>query len=150
MFMYALRLLPACAILFIASCVDFPDYSQTAYANATSLKARSLVLVANGTDPYATHRQDAEALLLSLDEAYEFANGIENNNEAAKLWDILRDPNGSLIGGFVTNWQTEFPGGASASFVEEVGDNLSDNFDRLICLEANKREASSCPAPLQN
>ncbi|MEO1640481.1 MAG: hypothetical protein AAFU41_14670 [Pseudomonadota bacterium] len=146
----------AISLLLFIGCVEIADYSLQAYTNATSLKARSLSLVAKATEPYATHRAEAEALLIAIDEAYEFANGIENNNEAARMWEILRDPDRTLVGGFVNAWETGAANGFSTDesggspFLREVGQNLSDSFDRLICLEANKREPSACPAPAPN
>lgn len=132
--------------LFITACTNYAEYSLQAYTYATEAKAKTLKLVSKANGSYSANRAAAEALLLDMDVAYEFANGIENNEEAAQIWDKLRDPDGNLVGGFLSAWRTEFPGGVSADseFIKEFKKNITFSFDRLICLEANKGEATAC------
>lgn len=140
------KALMLCVALLIGACTNYASYSLQAYSYATEAKAKTLKLVSKANGSYSANRAAAEALLLDMDVAYEFAAGIENNEEAAEIWDKLRDPDGNLVGGFLSAWRTEFPGGVSANsvFIEEFKKNITFSFDRLICLEANKGQATSC------
>ena len=60
-------------------------FSETAYRNATSLKAESLALIAKSSEPYAQHRVAAEKLAVDVDAAFEYANGIPRNGIVACL-----------------------------------------------------------------
>jgi len=133
-------------MLALAACEDIPQYSLQAYSNATEAKAKSLALLAKADDPYATHRAEAEALILDLDVAYEFAAGVAGNNAAADMWNIIRDPRENSVGGFVRLWRDDLPGGLSPGFIEAFERDVRFAFDRLICLESNKREPTACPA----
>ncbi|MEL6450774.1 MAG: hypothetical protein AAFQ19_05905 [Pseudomonadota bacterium] len=135
------------AALALAGCDDYADYSLAAYTNATEMKAKSLALLAKSGAPYAVHGAEAEAVLLQIDVAYEFAAGFEANQEAADMWALIRDPEEGSVGGFVALWRRDFPQGLSPGFRTEFERATRFAFDRLICLEANKREPASC-APL--
>lgn len=134
--------------LFLAACDDYAPYSLEAYTKATEIKAKSLSLLAQSSDPYSRHADDAKALLLDMDVAFEFAAGIEANNEAADMWNIIRDPRENSVGGFIRMWRDDLPGGLSVPFREAFARDVSFAFDRLICLETNKREPTACtPMP---
>jgi hypothetical protein len=135
----ALFLLVACAPLIGA-------YNERAYLNATTLKAHSLALVAKSGDEFATHREAAEALMVEVDAAYEYANGLPGNTIAAQQWRALKDPDGALLGGFVRLWRDA--GRISPAARPEIGAQIAEAFDQIICLEINKARAQACaPAP---
>jgi hypothetical protein len=131
-------------MVFLAACSPYiADFSLEAYKNATSLKAETLALIDKSAEPYARHREAAEALTLRIDAAYEFAAGIPNNQLSAQQWAIMRDPQGDLYGGFIRDWRADGPVGAT--FREEKKRQIGRAFDAIICLEANKRSAARCP-----
>lgn len=132
-------------LLVLGGCLDYAEYSLQAYTNATTLKAKSLALVARSGNSYASQKQAAEALMLDLAVAQEFAAGIENNNEAAQMWALIRSPDDKLVGEFVLTWRDKQPGGFGAEFRGFYREAISFAFDRLICLEVNKREPTACP-----
>ncbi len=117
-------------------------YSLTAYQYATSLKVETLALMDKAQEPYASHRQDVEALFVELQKAHEYAKGIPNNDLTARQWAILINKDGDLIGRFFTRWQER--GALSDVFITEFKGPVADAFDEIICLEANKKEASRC------
>lgn len=129
----------------LIACEDIPQYSLQAYSNATEAKAKSLALLAKAEDPYARHSDAAEALVLEMDVAFEFAAGVAGNNAASEMWNIIRDPRENSVGGFIRLWREELPGGLSSGFVEAFERDVRFAFDRLICLESNKREPTACP-----
>jgi hypothetical protein len=53
------------------------------------------------------------------------------------LWELLGDPNGNLLGGFLKKWETENKG-QSPAFLEGMGKNIAEAFDKIIELERHK------------
>jgi hypothetical protein len=128
---------------FLAACSPLiADFSLEAYKNATSLKAETLALIDKSGEPYARHREAAEALTLRIDAAYEFAAGVPNNQLSAQQWAVMRDPEADLYGGYIRDWRSDGPVGAT--FREEKKKQIGQAFDAIICLEANKRSAARC------
>lgn len=139
------KVVAARTLLLIALAACNPliaPYSEQAYRNATSLKARSLILMAQSDAPFSAHATDAQLLVTDMAAAYEYARGLPNNQVTAEQWQILRDPNGKLLGGFIAKWEAE---GTVAPFVAgETADLVAFAFDRIICLEVNKSKPSTC------
>ncbi|WVX48522.1 hypothetical protein ROLI_016030 [Roseobacter fucihabitans] len=134
------------AFMVLAGCERLADpYSAEAYKQATSLKARSLALVAKGTEPYSKHEQMADALLIDAASAFEFAKGRgkEASQTAAKQWAIIVDPNGGSLGDFVAQWRKAPNQRMGQFFVDEFSEILSVQFDRIIELETGRRSTSS-------
>lgn len=134
-----------CVALLLAGCAPIiSEYSLDAYKNATSLKAETLAMVDKSGEKYAAHRDDVDALTVKISAAYEFAAGIPNNDLSATQWQIVRNPDGNLWGGFVRVWSSQ--GTVSPAFRLGIRKNISDAFDQIICLEVNKKESKSCAA----
>ncbi|QLQ18873.1 MAG: hypothetical protein HZT43_09640 [Exiguobacterium profundum] len=82
--------------LSLSACTPFAGaYSEQAYLNATSLKARSLALVAVSDQPYSSHRDDVAEVLTDIDAAYEYARGLPRNDIVTEQWRLIRDPGAS-------------------------------------------------------
>ena len=133
-------------LLFImAACTPLiGPYSPTAYQNATSLKASTLALMDKAVQPYPNHEKEVEALMVEIDKAYEFVNGIPSNSISAKQWQILKKADGDLLGKFFLRWKER--GVLSQVVIDEFKGLVADAFDEIICLEANKKEATKCSA----
>ena len=128
---------------FLIGCAPLiGPYSPAAYQNATSLKASTLALMDKATEPYKTHQKDVESLLLEVDQAYEFVNGIPSKSISAKQWNVLKKTDGDLLGKFILRWRER--GVLSREFIVEFKGPITDAFDEIICLEANKKEATRC------
>ena len=131
------------ACLCLGGCAPLiGPYSPTAYQNATSLKAETLALMEKGTEPYAEYERQIEALMVDIDKAYEFVNGIPSNSLSAKQWLLLKNQDGDLLGKFFLRWKERKT--LSESFIHEFQGIVSDAFDEIICLEANKKQATTC------
>lgn len=130
-------------IVALAACDPLiSPFREQAYQNATTLKAQSLALIAKSEDPYSSHRVAVENLLIEVDAAFEYADGLPRNEVISNQWDILRDPNGNLLGGFAQRWRVSGP---LTPFVrDEVAIQVGEAFDAIICVEINKREPSVC------
>jgi len=131
------------SLFFLASCTPLiGPYSPTAYQNATSLKAETLALMSKATTPYALHEQKVAALMVDIDKAYEYVHGFPSNDLSAKQWEILKKNDGNLLGKFFQRWKNEDT--LKKEYIDEFKRIISDAFDEIICLEANKKEATTC------
>lgn len=136
-------LLVAAFLFFMAACAPLiGPYSPTAYRNATSLKADTLALMDKATEPYSKYQQKVDSLLVEINEAYEYVHGIPSDNLSARQWEILKEPDGELVGRFFSRWK--FKGTLSRAYIREFSNIISDAFDEIICLEANKKAAKLC------
>ena len=133
-------------LLAVSACAPtIAPYSVEAYKAATSLKAETDALLAQGTEPFAGHAADVQALQVRLNAAYEFAKGLPKNANSAALWAKMVDPNGGMAGGAFSLWKTQST--LSPAFVTEKRQQVADGFSLIICLEANKQKPSVCNAP---
>ena len=129
--------------MLACACVSLPGYDQAAYENATSLKARTLALVErSGIYRYAKYEEDTDDLLVDLSAAFEYANGVEHNNESAKNWLGLIGDETMMVRGWLTTWQKQET--ISEIAVAEHRVLIGEAFDTIICLEANKRQLTAC------
>jgi len=140
----ARRFLLALSLLLALVACDplISRFSDEAYRNATSLKARSLALIGQSGAPFATEADAVAQLLVDVDAAYEFVKGRPGNEISAAQWDLMRNPEGALLGGYMALWQRS--GRVSPLAREDAGEVISAGFDRIICLEINKREPRAC------
>lgn len=124
------------AALFLAGCTLIARYDQAAYEHATSAKVDTLALMSKATGSYADHEKEVEELVRQLDKAYEYDRGRQLNKLTVAQWDILRDPERNLVGGFLKMWKAK--GSLSATFISEKKKQIADAFDQIIQLESGK------------
>ncbi len=124
-----------------------PSYSEKAYSNATTLKARSVALIDLSSQPYAQHSAAATQLSTDISAALEFSKGQPRNEVATNQWALMRDPEKNLIGGYLKHWQGPGAEGVSEFFRSEARGKIEQAYDYIICLEVNKREGKTCTAP---
>lgn len=92
----------------IISCApNIAKFDYVAYENAISLKVETLYLMSKATHPFPEFSEKVEELKLELDKAYEYARQIPNNEISAQQWEILKNPDSNLLGGFLKRWQNE-------------------------------------------
>jgi len=138
----------AAAIAFLAAmaltaCVPtIAGYDVEAYKNATSLKAETDAVLSHGTEPYAANAARVEALSIKLNAAREYAAGIPRNENSARQWELMVDPNQGLAGGTLRQWRER--GQFHQEFINEQRKQIAEGFDYIICLEANKQKATKC------
>ena len=132
-------------VFLLAGCVPYISaYTPKAYENATALKAETLVLMGKANEPYASHYKEVETLLLEIDKAYEYSNGLAYNKLSTEQWHILKDPEGDLLGKFFSRWKKPGNKELSFAFIAEFKIIVEDAFNEIICLEVNKKNPQSC------
>jgi len=123
-------------LLAFTACSYIAPYNQYAYEQATSLKVDALALMDKATEPYASHAADVQNLETQIEKAYEYVKGIPKNELTTKQWQLLKDPDGHLLGGFLSRWKSKST--LSAAFIKEAEGLVSDAFDTIIGLESGK------------
>jgi hypothetical protein len=124
----------------ISSCSSISVFSPEAYKQAVDLKVESLNLMSFATMPYTDFEDDIDFLDTELSKAYEFSKGRPDNEISTKQWEILINPDGNLLGGFLKRWEEE--GTLSQMFVTEMQTLVGDAFDTIIGLESGKIDPS--------
>ena len=127
----------AAACSFLAACALISHYDQVAYEHATSAKVDTLALMDKATGSYDEHQKEVEALVIELNKAYEYDRGRSLNKITVTQWDVLRDPNADLVGGFLKMWKAK--GSLLPGLVREKKIQIGKAFDKIIALESGKQ-----------
>lgn len=127
-------------LLSFHACSYISPYSHFAYQQATSLKAETLALMDKATEPYANHEKEINELETELEFAYEYAKGRPKNELSTKQWQILKDPDRNLLGGFIKRWKEKST--LSSEFIKEAKGLVADAFDTISGLESGKIKKS--------
>jgi hypothetical protein len=120
----------------LVACSTIATYDQNAYEKATGAKAEALALMEKATGPFSSHEKEIEAVSLTIDKAYEYDRGRALNSITVKQWEILRDPNRNLFGGFLRRWREK--GSLRPAYVTEKKPDIAEAFDQIIELERGK------------
>ena len=88
------------------------------------------------TEPYANHEKEVEQLQTKIEKAYEYVNGQPENELSAKQWEILKNPERNLLGGFLKRWKEKST--LSNAFIKEAKGLVADAFDTISGLESGK------------
>jgi len=104
------------------------------------MKVDALRLMQQAEEPAADHERRIATLKRDLDRAWEFAKGRPRNEHSARQWEIMRDPEAHLLGGFLAHWEQE--GTLSPVFIFESQRLISRAFDAIIGLESGKLKPS--------
>jgi len=113
-------------------------FSEQAYQQAVNLKVESLNMMNEATQLYELHEEKVQVLKIELQKAYEYAKSRPNNSESMRQWEIMIDPDGSLLGGFISMWKER--GQISSTMVEQSKGNIEEGFDIIMELESGKRK----------
>ena len=108
------------------------EYDRQAYQQAVALKVESLALMDKAVEPYSNHKASVDALLVSLEKAYEYDKGRPRNEAVVKQWEILKDPDRRLLGYFLRRWQDEEQ--LNEAYVVGQKKSVSLAYDQIIGL----------------
>ena len=122
-------LLVLCLLLVSCNTVKLAGYDQKAYENATTLKPETLAPVSKSStsDGYANNQDQVEKLFIRLESAFEYANGIDYNNEAVNNWR-------NMISETLEDWHEEWKNNQSLTPVgaSEIRNQIGLEFDTII------------------
>ena len=111
-------------------------FSGRAYELAVDLKVDALRTIERAEDPYVKHASRVESLQTRMQKAVEYARGRPNNDITTRQWEIMADPEGHMVGGFLTRWERE--DSLSWGFIREASQQIEAGFDTIIGLESGK------------
>lgn len=100
------------------------------------MKVEALALMDKATEPYENHKKEVEELQTKIEKAYEYVKGQPKNEFSARQWEILKDPERNLLGGFLKRWKKEST--LSNVFIKEAKGLVADAFDTISGLESGK------------
>ena len=128
------------AFVLTGGCSIIARYDQVAYEHAVDGKVDTLAQMNKAIGNYEEHRKEIETVMTELDKAYEYDRGRGLNKVTVTQWDILRDPERDLVGGFLKMWKAK--GSLSPTFIAEKKKQIAEAFDQIIQLEAGKLKAA--------
>jgi len=117
-------------------CSSISTFDQHAYIQTTSLKVDALNLMAQATDSFSIHAKNVAEVKTNLQKVYEYERNRPKNEVTVKMWDLLLNSDGHLLGGFLKRWEDKSVLGAT--FVNEEKKIISDAFDQIAGLESGK------------
>ncbi len=133
---FARNLFLTLCFVVLASCSTISPFNQYAYEQATALKVDALALVDKSNEPYAQHAAQVADIEMRCRKAYEYANGLPNNQDTANQWKIITDPEGGSLFAFFELWNSE--GQVRPAAVKDAEQQLAEHFDQIIQLESGK------------
>ena len=131
-----LLVLFVCLLIVLAGCTPISVYSQYAYQQAVDLKVESLNLISHADQSYQNYQKDVDDLTQKVEKAYEYAKGRKDNDLSTQQWEILKNPDGHLLGGVLKKWKSEDK--LSTVYVSDKKQTISDAYDQIIILESGK------------
>jgi len=92
--------------------------------------------MSKATNPYQQYETKVEQLKLDLEKAYEYSKQIPLNEITAQQWELMKNPENNLLGGFLKMWEEK--GMIPPFMVDETKKLVSKSFDEIIELETKK------------
>lgn len=127
-------------MLMFYSCASISVFDQHAYTQTTSIKVDALNVMTLATEDYASYTQKVQDLEVSLQKVYEYEKNRPKNEFSIKLWNLLLNKEGHLLGGFIERWKKE--GKLNAAFILNSKEQVSEAFDIIAGLESHKIKES--------
>lgn len=132
-------------LLWLTACTTIAPFSQHAYIQTTSLKVDALLLIEKANSQYNLHTTEAELLHRNLQKMLEFERNRPNNTVTLQMWELLLNPNGNLLGGFIENWKNGNT--FTPYFINEKKIQIGKAFDDIAQLESKKIKPKNSNAP---
>lgn len=127
-------------LLSFAACATISSFDQYAYTQTTSVKVDALNTMDLATTDFASNEKAVKELQTKLQKVYEYEKNRPKNEITLKMWNVLLDTNGHLIGGFLNRWENEKK--LNPVFVREAKKIVGEAFDQIAGLESHKIKPS--------
>ena len=123
-------------LLLAVGCAISP-YRQSTVDTAESLRDQSTALMAKAVEPFTDHSDSVAALRERLFDALRSESARAENSESIAQWGLLADPQGALLGGFLTRWEQR--GTLGQLFINAKRTQVVAAFNIIIETERAKR-----------
>ena len=127
-------------LVSVIGCATISSFDQYAYTQTTSLKVDALNTMDLAVNEYKIQEATVQELQTKLQKVYEYEKNRPKNEITLKMWDVLLNPDGHLVGGFLNRWQKD--GKLSKTFIDNDKKIVSDAFDQIAGLESHKIKPS--------
>jgi hypothetical protein len=111
-------------------------FDQTSYSQVISTKVDALALMDKSVEDYSLHAKEVDDFKLEFAKAIEYDKHRPNNEITSKQWQILSDPDGHLMGGFLVKWKKD--GKESPGLVTLLKVVIDSSFNQIAELEIKK------------
>jgi hypothetical protein len=122
--------------LLCSACKTISGFDQYAYTIGTALKVDALNVMDKATETYTSQEAAITDVTTRLEKAYEYEKHRPQNSITVKMWEVLKNPNRNLFGGFIKRWQEKKT--LSAAFITEAKGQVAEAFDMIVELESQK------------
>lgn len=123
------------ALLF-TQCKTISPFDQYAYVQGTALKVDALNIMDKATQSYASQKAGIDDVTIRIEKAYEYEKHRRSNLFTVKMWEIVKNPDRNLFGGFIKRWKEKDT--LSAAFINEAKIQVGEAFDMIVELESKK------------
>ena len=123
-------------LLFLVGCSVSP-FRQLSVDVAEALRDQSTALMAKAIEPFDDHRDSVAALRTRLLKQLAVESNREDNSESAAQWNLLVNPGGALLGGFLIRWEVH--GTLGQLFINAKRTQVVTAFRIIIETERAKR-----------
>jgi hypothetical protein len=124
------------AMLFLGACKTISGYDQYAYAQGTALKVDALNIMDKATENFTSQQAGIDDINTRIEKAYEYEKHRPKNDITVKMWELLKNPDRNLFGGFLKRWKDKTT--LSAAFINEAKVQVGEAFDMIVELESQK------------
>jgi hypothetical protein len=123
-------------LVSVFGCATVSSFDQYAYTQTTSLKVDALNTMELATTDFASNEKAVQELQTNLQKVYEYEKNRPKNEITLKMWDVILNPDGHLLGGFIKRWKNEKK--LNAVFIQEEKKMVGEAFDQIAGLESHK------------
>ena len=123
-------------LLFLVGCSVSP-FRQQSVDVAESLRDQSTALMAKAVEPFEDHQDSVAALRTRLLKQLAVESNRIDNSESAAQWNLLINPAGVLLGGFLIQWEVH--GTLGQLFINAKRTQVVTAFNIIIETEGAKR-----------
>lgn len=92
-------------LFVLTSCA--PTYSPYLYDQTSELKTQSLLLMDKATEPFSKYETKINLLKSDLESVSRQEQLRKSNQAKIKQWNLLLNPQGHLLYGFLHKWQQD-------------------------------------------
>jgi hypothetical protein len=123
-------------LFWLNSCKTIAVFDQQAYFQTTTLKVEALKVMDKAVENYADHASLIGDITMKIEKAYEYEAHRPQNEISTKMWNILKDENKNLFGGFLKRWSSKEK--LDPVFITEAKGQIAEAFDLIAELESKK------------
>jgi hypothetical protein len=123
-------------VLLFSACKTISVFDQYAYAQGTALKVDALKIMDKATESFTSQQAAIDEVTTRIEKAYEYEKHRPKNAITVKMWEIVKNPDRNLFGGFIKRWKEKST--LSATFINEAKTQVGEAFDMIVELESEK------------